>query len=199
MKLMIASSNHNKISEIISILNINKAFNWEFIPLPRIIEPEEPFSTMLENACYKAKYYGDITQNITLSEDTGFCVEALNHFPGVHTKQFVKSTGSFAQVFKNLEKMLQNHVNYSASYVSAVSLYIPKAEIILSYQAIEHGTLCFPPRGQEGFGFDSVFIPLGYQQTIAELGGDIKNRICHRAMAINGLLAKVSAEGVECV
>ena len=188
---MIASSNKNKIAEITTILQRETAINWQFINCPPLPEPEEPFSTYLENASHKAKYYGDKANIVTLSEDSGLSIEALNHFPGVHTRDFVEQCGSIENAFKQLKEKMQSTKNYSATFVCAAALYMPTSQMTLSYEATEQGTISFPPRGTDGFGFDPVFIPSGYEQTIAELGMDLKNRLSHRAMAIKGLLQKL--------
>lgn len=192
MKLMIASSNKNKISEITSILQ-TEVINLEFVSFFISTEPEEPYTTFLENACHKAKYYGNISNLSTLSEDTGLCIEALDQFPGVKTKDFIQSCGgTLDDVFINLKQKMQLTKNYSAQFICATALYIPASNTMISYQAIEYGTITFPPRGNDGFGFDPVFIPSGHHQTIAELGQHFKNCFCHRALAIKGLFRKVA-------
>jgi XTP/dITP diphosphohydrolase len=192
MKILIATTNPKKIDEIITILEAETIIQWQFMFLPKLLEPEEPYSSFIENACHKAKYYGERLQIPALSEDTGLCVNALNQLPGIRTKEFVEQNLNIGNAIKALKQKLENTIDKTATFISAAALYIPASDIMLSHEAVEPGYLTFPPRGEHGFGFDPIFIPHGYQYTLAELGSPIKNRYGHRAMAIKGLLEKLS-------
>jgi len=85
----------------------------------------EPYTTFMENARHKAEYYANFTHAPTLSEDAGLCIEALDNFPGVYTKDFLIESGSLTNAFNNLRKMLTDNDNYAAHFVCAAALYLP--------------------------------------------------------------------------
>jgi XTP/dITP diphosphohydrolase len=191
MKIIIATNNTTKQSEIKTILQAESMLAWEFHDTAGLSEPEEPFLSFIENACHKAKYYAQQLQMPALSDDTGICVTALDQFPGVQTKDFISASGSIDNAFQVIQEKLAHTTDMSATYVCAVAMYIPEFDVLLSYEARELGRLCFPPRGVRRCGFDSVFVPQGYENTLAELGVEFKNRHSHRALAIKGLLNEV--------
>jgi XTP/dITP diphosphohydrolase len=188
MKILLATSNKRKIAEMTAITQAEKNILWEFSPLPAISIPEEPYTSFIENACHKAKYYGDSLNVAALSEDTGLCITALNQFPGVRTKEFIEENRTINKAIDVLQQKLKNTSDKSATFVCAAALYIPALSIRLHSEAKEPGSLAFPTRGEDGFGFDPVFIPKGQHHTLAELGIHFKNQHSHRAMAIKGLL-----------
>lgn len=197
MKIVIATTNKRKTAEIVAILRAEKNIPWQFSPMPKLSEPDEPYSSFIENARHKAKYYGERLNIPALSEDTGLCVNALEQFPGIRTKDFIEESRTIDNAIEALEQMLQNTSDNTATFVCAAALYIPSLDIMLSHEAKEPGYLTFPARGEDGFGFDPVFVPLGHHLTIAELGSNIKNHHGHRAMAIKGLFQKLH-EVLDC-
>lgn len=190
--IVIASTNDGKIREIQRILHETEGLKIEIQSLKdyNIPEPDEPHHSFMENAIHKAKYYAEHTKLPTLSEDSGLMIEALNGFPGVRTKEFSQECGGMEKTFIKLEAMLKNTGNYAACFTSATVLYIPADDYLITHQAQDDGTLTFPPRGIDGFAFDPVFVPKGYDKTFAELGLEIKNKISHRAQAMQGLIEK---------
>lgn len=193
MKIIIASGNSNKISEINSILGQVPKLKLNIAPLPsnKIPEPYEPFDTCLENAKHKAKHYANFTGSNVLSEDAGLYIEALDGFPGVRTKNFVLESNGLNNAFKRLEQMLSGKPSTEAYFICAAAIYNPETNQMVSFEAKCPGRISFPARGAEGFGFDSVFIPEGHDKTMAELGIDLKNKIGHRAQAILGLIKQL--------
>lgn len=189
-KLTIASTNQGKIKEIAQMLNELNLTGFEVQSIGKydLIEPDEPYDTFLENAVHKAKYYGKALNSITIADDSGLCIEALDGFPGVRTKDFVHENGGQIQAFLELQRMLEKHNNYRAYFQSALVIYCPVLDKVLSCEDRESGTLSFPARGTDGFGFDPIFVPDGYDQTMAELGLLIKNEISHRAKALKELM-----------
>jgi XTP/dITP diphosphohydrolase len=194
MNIIIATGNRNKYEEIYCIFQNESRYPWKLNPLPKGAEPNEPFSSFLENTRHKAKYYGDKLNSISLSDDTGLCIPSLNQYPGVRTKEFVKECGSMNNAIEQLELKLAHTHPKNATYACACALYIPSLDLMWSFEALEHGTLQFPRKGKDGFGFDSIFVPNGQYKTLAELGSSFKNKYSHRAMAIKGVLAQCSIE-----
>ncbi|MCB9493740.1 MAG: non-canonical purine NTP pyrophosphatase [Epsilonproteobacteria bacterium] len=190
-KIFVASTNEGKVAEIRAMLE-EAAWNDNAITVLSlndysIDEPDEPYETFLENAIHKAKYYGNIVNEVTMSDDSGLCIHALDGFPGVRTKEFLVKSGGSGQAFKEIEKMFQASDDYSAYFQSAVVIYNPKSNVIAKAEAKVHGKILFPPRGVQGFGFDPIFLPQGFDQTMAELPQSIKNSISHRGRALKKL------------
>lgn len=195
-KIVIASTNSGKIKEISKMLNQALGMQVEIQSLQdldylNVDEPEEPHHSFMENAVHKAKYYGKLTQETTLSEDSGLCIEALEGFPGVRTKEFVLECGGIENAFKTLENKLQGFENRRAYFNCASVFYMPKQDILISHEDRDYGSICFPPRGEDGFAFDPIFVPEGYDKTFAELGVEAKNKMSHRGKAIRGLIEKL--------
>lgn len=190
--IVIASTNDGKIREIHKILHELEGLKIDVRSLKdfNIPAPDEPHHSFMENAIHKAKYYAQHTNLPTLSEDSGLSVVALDGFPGVKTKDFAYACGGVAKTFIKLEQMLKETGNYEAYFNCATVLYIPSGGILLTHEEKDRGTLTFPPRGDDGFAFDPVFVPKGYDKTFAELGLEIKSKISHRAKAMQGLIEK---------
>jgi XTP/dITP diphosphohydrolase len=186
-KLCIASTNNGKISELESILgNIFELCSLrDFDTLP---EAEEPFESFFENAQAKAKHYAKFTKMLTLSEDAGLQIRALNNFPGIHSKRFITANGSLQNAFDRLEKMLSLQTDRHAAFVCTSVIYNPKDGKIFTGEGTMNGEIQFPSKGNHGFGFDSIFVPDGYDKTIAELGETVKATIGHRGKSIRTLL-----------
>src|SRR5580692_10484400 len=135
MKILIATTNKRKTSEIVAILQGERTIPWQFSPMPKLSEPDEPYSSFMENACHKAKYYGGRLNMPALSEDTGLCVSALNQFPGIRTKDFIEENHTINNAIEALERKLQNTSDNTATFVCASALYIPALDIMLSHEA----------------------------------------------------------------
>lgn len=190
MKLLLATGNAGKLREIKKIIASYPDLNLEIVSLNEldIPEPDEPHETFMENSKHKAKYYAEKTGLPTLSEDSGLWIDALDGFPGVRTKEFTVEIGGLEKAYSEINMMLQNIDNKHASFVCAATIYLPEQNKFLCYEDSCKGQFVYPPRGTECFGYDPVYVPEGYTQTMAELGEDIKNKIGHRGKAVRGLL-----------
>lgn len=190
--IFVASTNKGKILEIEELVRNSKLnIAIEKLEYNLVKEPGEPYDTFLENANHKAFYYSEYTKHPTICDDSGLCIEALNGFPGVKTKDFLEKCGSFSNAFIELEKLLANHRNTKAYFQTAVSIYFPETKSFICCESQSYGCIAFPAKGGEGFGFDPVFIPEGFNKSLAELGLDVKNQISHRSKAIKKLLIEV--------
>lgn len=191
--LVIASTNLGKIREIQDLLKgLLKDWDIQSLQDYTIEAPDEPYETFMENAIHKAKYYAKKIHQPILCEDSGLSIEALNGFPGVRTKEFSKACGGMPNTFIELEKRLKDIPHKNAQFYCATVLYLPESDSLITHEAFDKGQLTFPPRGNDGFAYDPIFIPEGYDQTFAELGHVLKNKISHRAEAIKGLIAKLN-------
>lgn len=180
--ILIATQNKHKIEEISAILTVP----FETLEVYSIPEPEEPFDSFKENAFTKAKYYALQTNKIALSDDSGLCVDALNGWPGVKTKDFFEACGSQENVFLTLEERLKNK-SLKAHFTCAISVYNPFTEKSLYVEEKVEGSLSFKKPFEKGFGFDPIFIPDGHSDVFSALGHTIKNTISHRAKALKSL------------
>lgn len=185
-KLVLASQNKGKIDEIKSIL---KDFDIEVLGISDIIsikDIEENANTLEGNAKIKAEYVHSLVGGYTLADDTGLFVEALNMEPGVHTARYAGENSSDYDNRKKLLENLSNKDNRKAFFKTVLVLIdgMGKEYIV---DGICNGSISEEERGETGFGYDKVFIPDGYNKTFSELSSEIKNKVSHRAKALDEL------------
>jgi len=191
MKIVFATNNKNKLSEIRSILGKE----IEILSLNDInchVDIPETGSTLEENAKQKAEYiYKNYGMNV-FADDTGLEVDALDGAPGVYSARYAGGEGhdSEANMTKLLSELGENN-NRKARFRTVIALYEQSNDTakpaIHEFEGIVNGTIIKERRGCEGFGYDPIFEPSGYDKTFAELGNDIKNKISHRAKAVEKL------------
>ncbi len=192
-KILIASKNKGKIKEIKSKLN---ALNKGFISLDDInknIEtPVEDGDTFYENALIKAQYYFNNTGYTCLADDSGLVVNCLKGKPGVHSARYAGENATDKENNTKLISMLDNAIDRSARFVCSMVLYFSEQKIITGYGEV-HGEIVLVPRGNKGFGYDPLFYLPKLGKTMAELEILKKNRISHRAKALDDLFNKLKA------
>ena len=180
MKIVFATNNQHKLSEIRQILG----GRVEVLSLNDIgcnVDIPETGSTLEENALQKAQYVYDHYHIDCFADDTGLEVDALNGAPGVYSARYAGyGHDSEANMTKLLNELGENN-NRSARFRTVIAL-IQQGEVH-EFEGIVNGQIIRERRGGEGFGYDPIFQPDGYDQTFAELGLDIKNQISHRARA----------------
>jgi len=184
MTIVFASNNEHKIREIKSILgNSFTLLSLSDINIKEDIPEDEP---LLEgNALSKARYIYNATGMNVFADDTGLEIDALNGLPGVHSARFAgESKDSSANIEKVLS-LLGRTGNRKARFRTVIALILEKKEYL--FEGIVTGTIINNKRGDEGFGYDPVFIPDGENQTFAEMELAEKNRISHRARAFEKL------------
>ena len=192
-KILIATGNKGKFTEISNLL---LRFNKESIsPSKDLPEPEETGSSFLENSFLKAKFYALKSSLISLADDSGLCVEALNNAPGIHSARFSldeHGNKNFPLAFKKIEESLKNsNINpcgCKAHFICNLTLFDPQNNISVSFEGRIDGTLTFPARGNKGFGYDPIFIKNSIDQTFGEIDPLEKDKISHRAVAFEKLL-----------
>ena len=143
----------------------------------------------MENAAKKASVIAEYTSPIsTLADDAGLEVGALNGAPGINSKRWAGEDATDAIRIAKLLQALEGVTDRRARFVAAIAVVHPDSapEIVLG---VCEGYIRHAPIGESGFGYDPVFVPDGYNQTFAELGEDIKNRISHRAKALEQAIA----------
>ncbi len=181
--VILATRNPHKVKEIAIILrDLPVQFN-SLLDYPDIDEIEETGSTFAENALIKARTVFEATRQLTLADDSGLEVDALNGQPGIFSARYAGEEKNYrANNQKLLEEMRDvPPENRGAQFRCAVAIVAPNVEQVV--EGVLRGNIALSPRGSAGFGFDPLFIPEGYEQTLAELGESVKNQISHRARA----------------
>ena len=184
-KLVFATNNAHKLEEVAAILGDQ----IELLSLNDIdchTDISETADTLEGNALLKSSLiYNNYGLNC-FADDTGLEVEALDGAPGVYSARYAGGKGHDAQA--NMLKLLhelEGKENRKAQFRTAISLILDGKNYL--FEGIIKGKIIKEKRGESGFGYDPVFQPEGYDKTFAELGNDIKNKISHRALAIQKL------------
>ncbi len=184
-RLLIGTGNPGKIVEVKSMLEglpFELTSLAEFRSLSTVNETGQTFA---ENAALKAQGYALQTSLWTISDDSGLEVDALDGAPGILSARFAGEEASDAQrVSLLLSKLsLIPEKRRTARFVCATAVSDADGKLIFSATGICDGRLSFHPRGSGGFGYDPVFVPEGYNLTLAELDLEVKNEISHRGRA----------------
>lgn len=185
MKLVFATNNKHKLDEV---RKITAQHNIEVVSLADIHchdEIPETADTLEGNALQKAQYIQDKFGLDCFADDTGLEVEALDNAPGVYSARYA---GPGHDSEANMQKLLQEmeeKTNRKARFRTVIALIIGDKQYC--FFGIVNGTITTEKKGENGFGYDPIFIPEGYEQTFAELGDFVKNKISHRAKAVEQL------------
>ena len=184
-KLVFATNNAHKLEEVSAILSDK----IELLSLNDInchTDIPETADTLEGNALLKSSFIYNNYGLDCFADDTGLEVEALNSAPGVYSARYAGGEGHDAQA--NMLKLLhelEGKKNRKAQFRTAISLIFDGKEYL--FEGVIKGEIIPEKRGNSGFGYDPVFVPEGYGQTFAELGNEIKNKISHRALAVEKL------------
>ena len=185
MKLIFASRNENKFLEIEKIIpkkiqlgNLNELNFYDEIP-----ENEE---TIEGNATFKAEFIHSKFGVNVFADDTGLEVEVLNGKPGVHSARFAGIECNSNKNINKLLELLKNKKNRKARFKTIIVLIFKRQ--IYQFEGIINGEILYKRKGKNGFGYDSIFKPMGLNKSFAELSIEIKNKISHRAIAMSKLI-----------
>lgn len=178
MKIVLSTSNSHKVEEILEIVKLD--LQWDV----KTLEVEEDGLTFEENAIKKAKasyeFYGP-----SVADDSGLEIYALDNFPGIRSARFMEGASysiKNAKIIEMLEGVPES--KRGARFVCVAVYYDRKPHV---FEGVAEGKISFTPRGENGFGYDPIFIPSGYDMTMAELSKEDKNKISHRAKALKKL------------
>lgn len=180
-RLVIASHNKGKVAEIVELL---APFGIDVVGAAALglPEPEETGKTFAENAIIKAAAAA-AGGHKALADDSGLCVDALNGAPGIFSARWAGPNKDFSAAMRRIEQELSLHNGKSsAKFVCALALAAPGGEVETFIGEIS-GHLEFPPRGENGFGYDPIFVADGMTQTFGEIPPGDKHAISHRARA----------------
>ena len=196
-RLVLASGNPGKIREIGELLS---PLGFQILPQAEvgIPEAEEPHDTFLENALAKARHASRAAGLPALADDSGLSVPALGGDPGVHSAYYAGREGDReARDRRNNEKLLRNLKDDRRAYYTCVMVLVKDAQDPkpLVAEGVWHGEIARAPRGMNGFGYDPLFYLPTLQKTAAELDAAHKNRISHRGLALQKLVALLNESG----
>lgn len=192
MKILLASNNAEKIKELKNLL-----YPFEIYAFDELLKPfeiEESGKSFKENALIKSravfKALNDKQKDefVVLSDDSGISVEALGGKPGIFSARFSAQKNDKANRAKLIDELKRLNLNESQAFYTAC-IGISSNLSDYAVQGFMHGKVITQERGQNGFGYDSLFIPKGFTQTLGELDESVKAQISHRFKALN--LAKI--------
>ena len=185
-KLVVASHNSGKVAEITDLL---VPYNLAVVSAAEqgLDEPEETGTSFVENAELKARAAALAAGLPSLADDSGLAVAALDGAPGIYSARWAGPTKDFPMAMQRVEDQLAGQEDRSAQFICALSLCWPDGHCE-TFQGSVQGTMVWPPRGDRGFGYDPVFLPIGGKQTFGEMEPDAKHTISHRADAFRQLI-----------
>jgi len=195
MKILVGSNNKHKLNEIQEIFDKELSFEVQFIsPKDLSSEPfeiEETGATFLENSKIKAIEFFNHFQIPTIADDSGLIIDLLGGEPGTRSARYAGENTNDAANRKLVQLRLAaiGAKSSSARFVCVMTYY--DGINLIQAEGICEGTIIDHEKGNNGFGYDPMFIPNGYTKTFAELESSIKNRISHRALAIKKLIEKL--------
>lgn len=185
MKLLLATKNQGKIAELRALLN---DLPFEINGLGSLddgFDVEETGATFAENARLKAAGYAQHYSTYTIADDSGLEVSALGGRPGVYSARY---GGEHTVYDKKIDLLLEeieasDITDRRARFVSHIAFASPLGELLFEAEGACGGSIAFEPKGRNGFGYDPIFTPDGFDQTFGELADETKQDISHRARA----------------
>lgn len=186
LELLIATGNSGKLREIRALLSDLPVSLLSLADFSAIAVVAETGSTFAENASLKAREYARQARRLTLADDSGLEVDALDGAPGVLSARYLSESASYADRIHALLAELGHAASQdrNARFVCAVAIASRDGDILHTTQAACEGRIADAARGLGGFGYDPVFIPNGFDRTFGELPADVKNQISHRGRAL---------------
>jgi len=196
-RLLIATTNPNKVREIRQLLDGLPIDLVTLAEWPQVTAPEETGLTFEENARAKALYYAAATGELTVAEDSGLAIDALDGAPGVESARFGGAETSypdkFALIYEALgARQVASEPGSTARFVCAVAL-VKGTRVLFETRGTVEGRIAPEPRGDGGFGYDPIFFYPPYGQTLAE-AGDRKAAVSHRGEAFRALAAFLKSQ-----
>lgn len=184
--IVIATGNHGKLVEFRQLLP--PTFQLLSASQVGVVLPEETGTTLAENSLLKAKsVFNQLSpKHWVIADDSGLEVDSLNGEPGVYSARYAGVNASMDENIALLLAKLTAVANRSARFKAVLSL-VNEAET-MQFEGSIDGKITTQPLGKNGFGYDPIFIPNGYRQTFGELTADVKNKLSHRALAVQKLV-----------
>ena len=184
-RLVVASHNQGKVEEISALL-APFAIDAVSAGTLGLAEPEETGTSFEANAALKAKAAADASGLPAIADDSGLVIPALGGAPGIYSARWAGASKDFGFAMKRVHAELGDR-DRSARFVAVLALAWPDGSLEL-FRGEALGRLVWPPRGERGFGYDAMFVPLGGSQTFGEMEPAEKHKISHRAHAFAKLV-----------
>lgn len=184
LKLVFATNNKNKLKEVQAMLT-----NFEIVSLGNINcfdDIPETTETLEGNAILKANYITEKYNLNCFADDTGLEVKALNNEPGVYSARYAGEENNAEENIKKLLKELGNNSNRKAQFRTVIALIINQKQYI--FEGICKGEILLKKQGENGFGYDTIFMPEGFNKSFAEMDINEKGSISHRGKAVEKLV-----------
>ncbi len=193
-RLVIATHNEGKLREIRGLL---APFGIECLSAAELDlpEPEEIGTSFVDNADLKARQAADLSGLPALADDSGICIDALGGRPGIHTARWAEDEQGNRDWMRAMERAWREleaagpDAGRDAHFACALAIAWPNDGQAESFEGRVDGTLVWPPRGDKGFGYDPMFVPIGHEVTFAEMDPEQKHSMSHRADAFRKLTA----------
>ncbi|MGL5977757.1 MAG: RdgB/HAM1 family non-canonical purine NTP pyrophosphatase [Erysipelotrichaceae bacterium] len=148
----------------------------------------EDGTSFVENAIIKVRAVSKVFKGLIISDDSGICIAHLNGAPGITSARYMGEDTSYKLKNRAIVQLLEDASDRSAYYECAIALLEADGEA-MSFVGQMHGSIALKPQGEQGFGYDPIFVPENDTRTLAQLTGDEKNAISHRGKAIEALVA----------
>jgi len=189
-RLVAATHNPGKARELVKLLG--GRFSVTSAAELGLAEPEETETTFVGNALLKARAAAEDSGMIALADDSGLSAAALDGSPGIYSARWAGPTRDFNLAMAKLEERLEaaDSSDRSAWFICALALAWPGGPAVVVEGRVD-GLLCFPPRGDKGFGYDPIFLPEGLDRSFGEMAEDEKTTLSHRTRAFEKLKAAV--------
>lgn len=183
--IILGTKNKDKLKELQRLIKGSKTKVLSLADFSKCPEVVENGRTFAANAKKKARAYSKHTGILTLADDSGLMVSALNGKPGVYSARFAGKGCAYHDNNQKLLGLLKNvpPAKRKAKFVCVMAIY-DRRKLIKTVKGECHGKIAYVEKGENGFGYDPVFIPDGYSKTFAQLPPATKNKISHRARAL---------------
>lgn len=195
LQILAATSNKHKVEEFRNAFApINEKIRIITLDdIPPFSMPEENGSSFEENAMIKARGASAFADMPAFADDSGLEVAALDGAPGIYSARYAGMGASDSDRIAKLLEVMEGESNRRARFVCSIALAYRGADV-KTFQGIVNGEIIRQPRGSHGFGYDPVFVPDGFDRSFGELGAEVKEKISHRAQALEKMVAFIKNE-----
>ena len=185
MQITLGTGNPHKVFEINTIVNTLGYKDIEFIPAPKGFNPSEDGDSFEANSLTKSRAGAKLSGMVSLADDSGLCIDFLNGAPGLYSARYA---GTQDEKIERILSELKGVENRNAKFVCVMTLVDKDGELIHTTTGECPGKIIKERKGINGFGYDPVFMPDGYNITLAEMSENDKNAISHRGKALTTML-----------
>ncbi len=186
IEITLGTGNEHKVFEINTIVKSLGYDNIKFVQAPKGFNPIEDGTTFEENSLIKAREGAKLSGMISLADDSGLCIDALNGAPGLYSARYA---GTQDAKIERVLRELKGKEDRTAKFVCCMTLVDKDGNVIHVTKGECKGHIVYERKGTHGFGYDPIFMPDGYDITIAEMSEEGKNSISHRGKALEKMLS----------